>query len=54
MEKMKSGTPVNVRLDDGSIWKTKTRSEPWQLGHAWVVLLEGRTGGYLLERVTPA
>lgn len=57
------GTPVT--LDDGSKWDTKTRSIPWMLGadnrdaddpthspgHTAVILLEGRTGGYLLERV---
>ena len=59
------GTPVIVTLDDGSKWETKTRSIPWMLGadsrdetdpthspgHTAVILLEGRTGGYLLERV---
>lgn len=49
-----SGTRVQVTLDDGSSWQTKTRSEPWRLasGH-WVVLIEGRVGGYSLDRVTP-
>ena len=49
------GTEVNVLLDDGTIWRTHTRSEPWQLGHGqWVVALEGRAGGYALDRVTEA
>jgi hypothetical protein len=48
-----SGTAVNVRLDDGTIWPTKTRSLPWMLDHgAWVVMIEGRAGSYDLERVT--
>lgn len=48
-----SGAEVSVRLDVGSIFETTTRSAPWQLGHgAWVVLLEGKTGGYDLSRVT--
>lgn len=52
-EGMKAGTAVNVTCDDGSIWQTKTRSEPWQLGGGqWVVLLEGKAGGYSLDRVT--
>ena len=52
---IKSGTAVNVLLDDGTIWRTRTRSEPWQLGHRqWVVALEGRAGGYALDRVTEA
>ena len=54
-EVFKAGTAVKVKLDDGSIWETKTRSEPWQLGSGqWVVLLEGRAGGYSLDRVTAA
>ena len=49
-----SGTEVNVKLDNGDIWPTKTRSEAWVLGdHTAVVMLEGRSGGYLLERVQP-
>lgn len=47
------GTPVNVRKDNGDIFETKTRSEPWQLGHGdWVVSVEGISGGYDLERVS--
>lgn len=46
------GTPVLVRLDDGTDWETVTRSEPWELGHGgFVVLLKGRSGGFALERV---
>jgi hypothetical protein len=49
---MKSGTVVNVTLDDGTIWQTRTRSEPFQVGgHHWVVHLEGKAGYYLFERV---
>ncbi len=48
------GTPVKVRRDDGSELATKTRSEAWVLGgHTAVVKVDGFTGGYLLERVTP-
>jgi hypothetical protein len=33
---------------------TKIRSEPWQLGHgAWVIKVEGRTGGVLTEHLAP-
>jgi hypothetical protein len=47
-----AGTPVTVTLDDGSPWETETRSAAWALGHgAPVVLLEGKSGGYALERV---
>lgn len=49
-----SGTPVEVTLDDESQWKTKTRSKAWALGDGTpVVMLEGKTGGYLLSRVLP-
>jgi len=52
---IKRGTEVNVLLDDGNIWRTRTRSDPWQLGHGqWVVALEGKAGGYALDRVTEA
>lgn len=48
------GTAVIVRLDDGGLWHTRTRSLPWQLGHGqWVVALEGKAGGYDLTRVRP-
>lgn len=47
------GTPVDVVLDTGRVWRTKTRSEIWELGHgARVVMLEGYRGGYLVERCT--
>jgi len=52
--KHKPGIGVLVRLDDGKLWHTKTRSEAWELGHGQpVVMLEGRSGGYDLARVTP-
>lgn len=48
------GSAVIVHMDDGSKWHTKTRSLPWQLGHGqWVVMLEGKAGGYSLDRVQP-
>lgn len=51
---MTEGTLVVVRRDDGSGLVTKTRSLPWRLGHGdWVVSVEGISGGYALERVTP-
>ncbi len=47
-----SGTSVQYIDDGGLIHYTVTRSEPWQLGGGqWVVLLEGRSGGYSLNRV---
>jgi hypothetical protein len=53
--KLPEGTSVLLTLDDGSKIATRTRSLPWQLGHgAWVVLVEGKTGGWALERVEVA
>lgn len=50
-----AGASVDVRLDDGSIKKTKTRSDAWLMGgHTAVIMLEGIAGGYMLERVTPS
>lgn len=55
MRPMKSddpaGTRVSVVMDDQTIVRTKTRSETWTVGGSHqVVLLEGRTGGYLVKR----
>lgn len=50
-----AGTAVVVTKDDGAEVHTRTRSEAWVMpaGHP-VVLLEGVSGGYALERVRPA
>lgn len=59
------GTPVILTKDDGSEFYTKTRSGPWMLGadsrdpddpthspgHTAVIMVEGISGGYSLERV---
>lgn len=46
------GTPVEVTKDRGEIIETKTASEAWMLGgHTPVILVEGISGGYSLERV---
>jgi hypothetical protein len=53
------GTVVSVRKDDGSEVETKTRSAGWLLGedgngkggHTAVIMLEGISGCYALERV---
>lgn len=48
------GTAVNVRKDNGDIFRTVTRSAAWVMGgHTAMVLVEGISGGYMLERVTP-
>jgi hypothetical protein len=54
------GTEVLVRRDVGEPMRTRTRSEAWMLGascrdigHTAVVMVEGITGGYSLERVAP-
>lgn len=50
----KVGIGVLVKLDDGKLWHTKTRSAAWELGGGQpVVMLEGRSGGYDLSRVRP-
>lgn len=47
------GTPVRVRLDSGREIDTKTRSAGWLLsGHSAVIMLDGISGAYSLERVT--
>lgn len=46
------GTSVIVKTDVKGEWQTRTRSVPWQLGDGtWVISLEGRVGGWNLERV---
>jgi len=46
-------TPVTVRMDSGATINTTTRSQAWLLGgHTPVILLDGITGSYALERVT--
>jgi hypothetical protein len=48
------GCGVLVKLDDGRLWHTRTRSKAWTLGGGHpVIALEGRSGGYDLNRVTP-
>lgn len=47
------GTSVLVLRDQNrEILVTRTRADPWQLGHgAWVVAVDGISGGYSLDRV---
>ena len=48
------GGAVTVRLDSGEVRPTVTRSKAQILsGHTPVIWLEGITGCYLLDRVTP-
>ena len=55
MRDLAVGTAVDVRMDDGEVRRTRTRSAPWQLGSGhWVVLLEGISGGYSMKRVRPS
>lgn len=45
------GDLVDVTKDLGEVERRRVRIAPWQLGHgAWVVGLEGISGGYLLTR----
>ncbi len=49
------GMTVVVQRDDRTLFTSKTLSMPWTLGHgAWVVKVEGISGGYDCARVTPA
>lgn len=51
---MPVGTPVWLTLDNGSTVETFTRSRPWYLpSGTWVILVEGRTGGWDCSRVRP-
>lgn len=51
---IRSGDEVELTNDFGNAERTRARSEPWQLGDGtWVVLVEGRAGGYDLERINP-
>jgi hypothetical protein len=53
-ERCPVGTPVHLVNDHGQVEHTRTRSAAWVLGgHTAVVAVEGRAGGYLLERITP-
>jgi len=46
------GTICDLVQNDGTLLRTKTRSVAWNLGHGQaVVLVEGKTGGWELERV---
>jgi len=47
------GTKVQLTNDLGQVEKTKTRTPAWLLGSGTpVVSVDGRTGGYLLDRIT--
>ncbi len=47
------GASVTVRRDNGDTLHTQTRSEAWMLGRRGVVLVDGISGCYTLERMTP-
>jgi hypothetical protein len=48
------GQPVTLRKDDGSGFITTTRSKAEVLsGHTAVIWVEGVSGCYLLDRITP-
>lgn len=54
-ESTPSGTRVYLVNNHGEVEVTRTRSEPWRLGHGvLVVLVEGRTGGWECDRLTVA
>lgn len=46
------GTDVILTQDNGELFPTKTRSEPWLLGgHTAVIKVNGIAGCYRLDRV---
>ncbi|PHR86014.1 MAG: hypothetical protein COA78_38470 [Blastopirellula sp.] len=48
------GTKVSYQDDFSGTHQTIIRSEAWELGHGDVVVkIEGRSGGYDIERITP-
>ena len=49
------GTEVVVKRDSGEKLRTKTRSAAWMLsGHTPVIMVEGISGAYALDRVRKA
>jgi hypothetical protein len=49
------GTDVIVKRDDGTFQRTTSRGPAYVLsGHSAVIMLEGISGVYLLDRVSPA
>lgn len=51
--KYPEGTRVNVTDDFGEVTEQVTRSIAWDVCGSAVVMISGRTGGYLLERCVP-
>lgn len=53
-QRWREGQQVSVRMDNGTARITNTRGPAWVLsGHSAVIALEGISGCYLLDRVTP-
>ena len=52
-DKYPPGTPVHLVNDDQQVEHTRTRTPAWLLGDGTpVVSVEGRTGGYLMDRIS--
>jgi len=51
-DKFAHDQPVELVEDDGSITHTQTRSKAWDCCGSTIVKVVGKTGGYLLERIT--
>lgn len=48
------GTQVSVKMDNGEVRETVTRSEAFVMGgHSAMIQLKGISGCYSLDRVTP-
>ncbi|HUV44286.1 MAG TPA: hypothetical protein VMW13_05590 [Dehalococcoidales bacterium] len=53
-DKYPPGTLVHLVNDDQQVEHTRTRTPAWLLGDGTpVVSVEGRAGGYMLDRITP-
>jgi hypothetical protein len=48
---LRVGDPVLVRRDDGSEMRTRVRQLPWVLGGRAVLMVDGISGAYALDRV---
>ena len=51
--RIKIGTDVLYKNDFGEYIQTKTRSRAWEVAEEGIVLLNLRTGGVNIDRVSP-
>lgn len=55
LEQATTNTPIGTLVilidDEGQPHLTRTRSSVWEVSGHLMIMVEGRSGGYLLERV---